>query len=94
MTGGPFDGIPIEGAEDEIEAQDARDTMNEAFGAAFPERRCIAQGKQVLLDGRHFADATSEAAAVVIADCVEYFGLDSRDMTDADAVTRVESYLA
>lgn len=36
------------------------------------ERRVTAVGKQVLLDGDHFADAVSEKAAMAIADALEY----------------------
>lgn len=37
-------------------------------------RRCVAHGKQVMLDGQHYADATDERAAIIIADAVEFFG--------------------
>jgi len=38
------------------------------------ERRVISNGKQVLLDDDHLADAVSEHAARVIADALQYFG--------------------
>lgn len=58
-------------------------------------RRCVAKGKQVLLDGQHFADAISEAAAAVIADCVEH--IHDGDMIASqypEAHDRISSYLA
>lgn len=58
------------------------------------ERRCVAAGKQVKLDGHHFADAISEAAAAVIADCVEFFGHPNVEYDHPEAAQRVESYLA
>lgn len=58
------------------------------------QRRCISKGKQVLLDGEHFADACNEAAAAVIADCVEYIGHPNFEYEYPDAAQRVESYLA
>lgn len=58
------------------------------------QRRCVAVGKQVLLDGQHFADARSEEAAKVIADCVEHFGHPNVEFEYPKAAARVESYLA
>lgn len=57
-------------------------------------RRCVASGKQVILDGEHFADARSPEAAAVIADCIEFAGQPGQLWLDPAAAERVESYLA
>lgn len=56
------------------------------------EPRVQAHGKQVMLDGRHLADAVSEEAAKVIALCVQF----CRDTNFADPAERavVEEFLA
>ena len=40
-----------------------------------PCPRVTSCGKQVLLDGQHFADAVSEVAAAGLADALNYVGL-------------------
>lgn len=56
-------------------------------------RRCVAHGKQVLLDDLHLADATSDVAAAVIADAVQYAGLAAVRMPE-DASRRLTEFLA
>ena len=57
------------------------------------ERRCIAAGKQVLLDGKHLADAVTPEAAQVIADCVEHIYDDLVDRFP-EADQRIKEFLA
>lgn len=62
--------------------------------AGVPEHvRAVAHGKQVKLDGVHFADAISEAAAAIIADTLNHAGL-AGEMWPAEVRNRVEAYLA
>lgn len=58
-----------------------------------PGRRATVNGKQVLLDGKHLADAYGEASATMIADCIQYAGLPA-DQWPEEALRRVQSYLA
>jgi hypothetical protein len=53
--------------------------------------RCSAHGKQVMLDGVHFADAISNEAAVVIACALNHAGTDILDPWASD---KLQSYLA
>lgn len=39
------------------------------------EARITAEGKEILLDGKHFADAVSPEAAIAIANAMTYAGL-------------------
>lgn len=44
------------------------------------DRRFTNVGKEVLLDGEHYADAVSVEAAVAISDACEFLGLDMLHM--------------
>lgn len=48
-------------------------------------RRCTTSGKEVLVDGKHFADGASEDVARVIAISLEYAGLPSARIPAEDA---------
>lgn len=52
------------------------------------EQRATAHGKEVCLDGEHFADAVSPEAAAVICDCINFAGLPA-DRWPTDANERV-----
>lgn len=58
-----------------------------------PEARITRVGKEVLLDGRHFADGETEAAAECIALAVHYFGI-AGHRVPAEHMAAIEAVLA
>lgn len=57
---------------------------------SFGEGRITVNGKQVLLDGEHFADAVSPQAAKAIALCVHWSGIPAQYINTDDRKFMVE----
>lgn len=53
------------------------------------EPRMTCTGKQVKLDGHHFADAVSNEAAQVIVDCLEYAGSNDLPLECEERVSKL-----